>query len=74
MANKTNTSTTPTATGPGLLGFLGLMFIAFKLLGITVVATWSWWLVLLPIWGPLALLLVILLIVGIIFLISVLRK
>lgn len=32
--------------GPGFLGCLALLFVAFKLLGII---NWSWWLVLLPI-------------------------
>jgi small Trp-rich protein len=31
-----------------MLKLIGLMLIIFKLLGVTAVATWSWWLVLLP--------------------------
>lgn len=34
-----------------ILGLLGVLFIALKLLGLTVVAGWSWWLVLLPFYG-----------------------
>lgn len=45
--------------GIGFLGALAILFIALKLLNITVVASWSWWLVLAPIWGPLALVLAI---------------
>jgi hypothetical protein len=45
--------------GPSFLQLLGLVFIILKL---TNVITWSWWLVLLPIWGPIGILLVILII------------
>jgi hypothetical protein len=36
----------------GLSGILGVIFITLKLVG---VITWSWWWVLLPIYGPLVL-------------------
>jgi hypothetical protein len=42
--------------GIGLFGLLGVAFIILKLCG---VIDWSWWLVLLPLYGPLALVLVI---------------
>jgi hypothetical protein len=42
---------------------LGLLFIGLKLLGYI---AWSWWLVLLPIYAPLAIWLAILAIVGIV--------
>jgi hypothetical protein len=35
--------------GVGFFGLLALLFIALKLCGII---EWSWWLVLLPLWGP----------------------
>lgn len=35
-----------------VLGTLGVLFVALKLLEVTAVATWSWWLVLLPFWAP----------------------
>lgn len=38
----------------GFFGALALVFIVLKLVGVTVVATWSWWWVLCPIWGPFA--------------------
>jgi hypothetical protein len=38
-----------------LLVLLAVLFIGLKLAAIGVVATWSWWLVLLPLWGGLAL-------------------
>ena len=37
------------ATGVGFMGLLGLVFIVLKLVG---VIGWSWWLVLLPLYGP----------------------
>jgi len=39
-------------SGPGFLTLLGLLFIGLKLGS---VITWSWWWVLLPIYGPFAL-------------------
>lgn len=44
-----------TTAGIGFFGLLGLLFIALKLLEVSVVAGWSWWLVLLPLYGPIAL-------------------
>jgi hypothetical protein len=40
--------------GVGFFALLGLLFIALKLTGFV---DWSWWLVLLPLYGPAALLL-----------------
>jgi small Trp-rich protein len=42
-----------------IIGLLGVLFIALKLLEITVVASWSWWLVLLPFYGGLLFFLVV---------------
>jgi small Trp-rich protein len=36
--------------GVGVLGLLGLLFITLKLIGVSEVATWSWWWVLSPYW------------------------
>ena len=36
------------------MSFLGLLAILFIGLKLTNIIVWSWWLVLLPIWGPLA--------------------
>ena len=41
--------------GMTTLGALGVSFITMKLLGAGAVASWSWWLVLAPFWGPAAL-------------------
>ena len=49
--------------GPGVLGLLGVAFIVLKLVG---VINWSWWLVTLPFYGPIILLIIILIIVGLI--------
>lgn len=42
----------------GFFGILGLLFIALKLIG---VIAWSWWWVLLPLYGGLALWLIVVL-------------
>ena len=53
---------------------LGIIFITLKLLEIQPVAAWSWWMVLSPIWVPMAIvilaLLAIFLFYGILFLFS----
>lgn len=49
--------------GPSVLGLLGVAFIVLKLVG---VIDWSWWLVTLPLYGPVILLIIILIIVGLI--------
>ena len=38
-----------TVKGVGFFGLLGIAFIVLKLCG---VVDWAWWVVLLPIWGP----------------------
>ncbi len=48
--------------GPGFLTLLGLLFIGLKLAGCI---DWAWWVVLAPIWAPLAIAAVLLLIVGV---------
>lgn len=60
MSNGTNT---PTVAFP-FFGILGLIFITLKL---TNVITWSWWLVLLPIYGPIILAIGIVLIMLVVF-------
>ena len=53
-----------------ILGILGLIFVTLKLAGIGVVATWSWWWVLSPFWIPLAIVLGIFTVAGIVVLAS----
>lgn len=60
--------------GIGFLGALAILFITLKLLNVTVVASWSWWWVLAPIWGPLALVLGLAAVGGIIFLLVAVIK
>lgn len=48
--NKENRSKR-TATGFAVLGLLTIIFATLKLTG---VIGWSWWLVLLPLWSPIA--------------------
>lgn len=48
--------------GIGFFSLLGLLFIGLKLGGII---NWSWWFVLLPLYGPLGLFLIILVIAAI---------
>jgi len=40
------------SSGIGFLGLLALILIGLKLAGIGVVASWSWWAVLAPLWIP----------------------
>lgn len=62
MEDKTNIS-----IGPGFLGLLTILFIGLKLTGHI---AWSWWWVLSPLWIPLAILVVALVILGIIALVA----
>lgn len=47
------------SSGIGFLGMLAIVFIALKLGEVGVVAGWSWWWVLSPLWIPLATVLVV---------------
>jgi len=49
--------TTTVQVGPNFLGLLTIVFITLKLTGYI---AWSWWWVLAPLWGGVALVLVIL--------------
>lgn len=50
---------TGSSSGIGILGLLGVLFVALKLMG---VITWSWWAVTLPFWGGFALVVIALII------------
>lgn len=54
--------------GVGILGLLGVSFVTLKLTGYI---DWSWWLVTLPFWGGIALLVFVLGLIGLYFLIRV---
>ena len=45
-------------SGVALWGIVFVILLVLKLTGVGMVATWSWWWVLAPIWGPWVLLLV----------------
>lgn len=49
---------TDTQSSGGIV-FCGLLTIVFITLKLTSVIAWSWWLVLLPLWGPITLVLAI---------------
>lgn len=57
----------------GGVSFLGLLFLTFLILKLTHVIDWSWWWVTAPLWGGFAILAVIGIIAGLIFLIGFLR-
>lgn len=61
------------STGSGI-GFCGLLTIAFIVLKLTKCIAWSWWWVLAPAWVPLALVVVVLAIVGIVLLVKILKR
>lgn len=50
-------STVIVRRGMGPLGWLAVIFVVCKIFAIGPIAGWSWWLVLLPLYGPLALVL-----------------
>ena len=57
-------SSKSTASFP-IFGILGLIFVTLKLAGIGTVATWSWWVVTLPFYGPIVVALGLVLVVAI---------
>jgi len=50
--------------GGRVLETLLVIFVVLKILGIAPIAGWSWWLVLLPLWIELGLILLVLLVLG----------
>lgn len=64
-----SSSKSKTASFP-ILGILGLIFVTLKLAEIGVVATWSWWWVLSPFWIPLAIVLGIFAVVGVVMVVA----
>ena len=65
MSNSSSSS-----SGIGFFGLLGILFIALKL---TKTISWSWWFVLMPLYGPIASVLVLLLIVFVVICIQEVR-
>lgn len=60
MSNQSKTNT----GGISVFGLLGIIFVTLKLLGVSQVATWSWWWVTAPFWGMTAFILLILIVTG----------
>ena len=54
------------STASGGIGFTGLLQVAFIVLKLCKVIDWSWWWVTAPLWIPLALVIVVFIIAGII--------
>ena len=51
------------SSGIGFFSLLAIVFITLKLTG---VIAWSWWWVLSPLWGPVAVVLVVAILIGLI--------
>lgn len=58
-----STQTTTRSGGVSFLGLLAIVFITLKLVGVSAVATWSWWWVVSPLWIPLAIALAVFLVI-----------
>ena len=69
MSNKKNTS-----TGIGFGGFIFLVFLTLKLGEIGPVQYWSWWWVTSPLWIPLLLILIIMLVIGFLITITTIKN
>lgn len=57
---SSSASATASSGGISALGLVGVIFVTLKLLGMTVVAGWSWLWVLAPFWIPALIVLVVL--------------
>lgn len=57
-------TTQPQQQSSGGIGLGGLVFIVFLVLKLTDTIDWSWWWVTAPLWGPLALVLGIAIVIG----------
>lgn len=65
--SRRSSSAAASSGGIGLFGAIFIVFLVLKLVGIAPVASWSWWWVTAPIWGPLALVVLVLAIAGIVW-------
>jgi hypothetical protein len=70
MANNKQTA----SSGISLGGVIFIVFLILKLAEIGPVANWSWWWVTSPLWIPIALVLTVLCIVGLLFSIAKILK
>ena len=58
-----NNNSNSSSSGIGVIGMLGILFVGLKLTGYI---NWSWWLITLPFWGGLAVVLLVVLIAAIV--------
>ena len=58
-----NNNSNSSSSGIGVIGMLGILFVGLKLTGYI---NWSWWVITLPFWGGLAVVLLIVLIASIV--------
>jgi len=58
-----NNNSNSSSSGIGVIGMLGILFVGLKLTGYI---NWSWWVITLPFWGGLAVVLLIVLIAAIV--------
>lgn len=56
---------TSSSGGIGICGLLFVIFLTLKLIGVAPVSEWSWWWVTAPLWGPIAIVFAIMILVGI---------
>ncbi len=61
MSNSSSSS-----GGAGFFSLLALVFISAKVFGFEPVASWSWWAVTAPLWGPLVVFVPIAVVVGLV--------
>lgn len=57
------------SSASGGIGICGVLFIVFLVLKLIGQITWSWWWVTAPLWIPTAIVLLIIVIIGVVFLI-----
>lgn len=69
-ANQNSTTNNTQVTGISFLSLLALLFVGLKLAEVGAVATWSWWWVFAPLWGPLAILAAVLIFLALLWLIA----
>ena len=58
-----NNNSNSSSSGIGVIGMLGILFVGLKLTGYI---NWSWWVITLPFWGGLAVVLLVVLIAAIV--------
>jgi len=62
------TSSITSSSSVSIISIIGVMFVAMKVMGWGDVATWSWWWVTVPFWGPAAAVLAFLVVMPVVIL------